>query len=262
MLAADEEVQRARDRPAGDRLLHQRVPAEVTHAARRSSVNRATWLAPDRHPRALQDLRRRAEGGARLRPGRSHRRGRGVRVAPRPLGLRQVHSHADDRRPARRHVRRGPGRRRDGYRPAHRHRHHVPGQHAGALAQRARATSRCSSNCAASIRRPMPRASSISCTRSGSTAFVERYPYELSGGMQQRAAFCQAHGPRARHAAAGRAARQARRHDAREHPQRPADAVDGAAPDRRLRHPLDRGGGAAFLAGCASSRRARDGSSA
>ena len=59
--------------------------------------------------------------------------------------------------------------------------------------------------------------------------FEHRHPYELSGGMQQRAAFCQAMVHEPRHAAPRRAAGQARRDDAREHPQRPAAPVDDEA---------------------------------
>ena len=60
------------------------------------------------------------------------------------------------------------------------------------VARRAAATCCSSSTCAACARGlSRPRRASC-CARSGSSGFADRRPYELSGGMQQRAAFCQA----------------------------------------------------------------------
>ena len=56
-------------------------------------------------------------------------------------------------------------------------------------------------------------------------------------------------GARAADHAARRAARKARRHDPREHPPRPAGALDAAAADGGLRHALHRGGDPALDAG-------------
>ena len=54
------------------------------------------------------------------------------------------------------------------------------------------ATCCCSSSCAACRARPISTGRSELLRSVGLERFAARHPYELSGGMQQRAAFCQA----------------------------------------------------------------------
>ncbi|MGX7874050.1 ABC transporter ATP-binding protein [Mesorhizobium sp. ORM6] len=105
--------------------------------------------------------------------------------------MRQIHLTADDCRPPRPIAGRGAGRRQAGQRPADRHRHHVPGQHVGALAHGGR---KCCSSARIARAKPSAHAGRIrEMLRSVRLEeFAGRHPHELSGGMQQRAAFCQA----------------------------------------------------------------------
>ena len=90
------------------------------------------------------------------------------------------------------HRRRDPARRPAGRRPADRHRHRLPEPRPGRLARRAgqrAAADRPARPAARGLSRPRARAAALG--RPGA-ASPHRRPYELSGGMQQRTAFCRA----------------------------------------------------------------------
>ena len=147
-------------------------------------------------------------------------------------------------------------------RAADRHRHHVPGQHAGALAHGARATSRCSSSCAAST--PPPTGTRIDePARLGAARRLRRTP-SLRALRRHAAArrLLPGDGARPRHAAARRAARQARRHDPREHPHATCRRCGCASGRRWSSSPTRSRRRCSSRAGSASSRRARAASTA
>ena len=148
-----------------------------------------------------------------------------VRVAGRSVRLRQVDPDADHGRALAAERRRDPGRRARGRRPAHRHRHHVPGQHAGAVAHGP-------GQCRAAARAPRPRRRRLFRPHHGAACLgaARRLRDALPLRALRRHAAARrllpGDGARAGHASPRRAARQARRHDPREHPHRPAVAVD------------------------------------
>ena len=118
---------------------------------------------------------------------------RPLRVAARPLGLRQEHAAPDDRRPARAPA---PARSRS---PAARcagpqtdigivFQSNALVDWRTVLRQRAAAD-----RAARPDRAALSSSARTSCSRSvGLAGFADRHPYELSGGMQQRTAFCRA----------------------------------------------------------------------
>ena len=71
-------------------------------------------------------------------------------------------------------------------------RHRVPAGGPAAVAHGRRATSRCRSSCTASDAPRATRGSPSSPSWSGLSDFVDRYPDQLSGGMQQRVAIARA----------------------------------------------------------------------
>ena len=172
--------------------------------------------------------------------------GRRVRLAARPVGLRQVDLMlmiAGLLEPTTGEIR-VAGKPVAGRRPTSascsRTTRWCPGARSGT-------TSSCSSSCAGSTLASYAERIDTLLASVRLDGFEHRHPWELSGGMQQRAAFCQAMVHEPRDAAARRAARQARRDDARRASARDLQTLwMTQQADRHLRHPLDRGGGAAF----------------
>ena len=169
-----------------------RATPGATQGAARQPIGVAAPAALIALRRRRQDLRDRLrQRGARAVRGRSLDRRRRVRLRRRPLGLRQEHAAAPARRtrPMRgghacaRRPRRSPARRaRSAWcsRPPT----CCPGS-------RCARTSRCRCASAAATPRPGGRIDELLAI-AGLADFGERYPYELSGGMQQRAGICRA----------------------------------------------------------------------
>ena len=169
-------------------------------------------------------------GGPRLRPGRPAMSAGRVRLAARPVGLRQVDPDADDRRPARADARRRS--RVDGEPVT------GPQTDIGIMFQdntlvpwrTVRGNVDAAARAARARRRCLCRAHRATCSRSVRLdGFADALPVRAFRRHAAARRLLPGDGARARHAAARRAARQARRHDPREHPRRPAGAVADAS---------------------------------
>ena len=167
------------------------------------------------------------------------RRGR-VRLADRPVGLRQDHAAARHRRSRAADVRHHHGQRaRPARRPAQARALWLclPGAGALSLAHRRSATSRCRSRSWACPRPSGRRARWSISSWSISTGFENKFPWQLSGGMQQRASIARALGLRAEPAADGRAVRRARRDRPRPAQRAAAAALGETEKDRASSSP-------------------------
>ena len=94
------------------------------------------------------------------------------------------------------------------------------------------------------VARYRPRAMELLATV-GLTDFADSRPYELSGGMKQRASIARGAGPRAAALDDGRAVRRARCTHPRADAARPGGHLDGHAEDGLLHHSFHRRGGPA-----------------
>ena len=90
--------------------------------------------------------------------------------------------------------------------------------------------------------RPTPSDIDALLAMAGLDGFGARYPYQLSGGMQQRAGHLPRAGAGPEHAADGRAVRRARRADARAHERRAAAHLAGQPQDGDADHAQHLGG--------------------